>query len=307
MQYYFPYTDADGFVHSIDMVYCEYFSFCSPDVLLGKLQEFQNGHPNLEYLEMLSRPFHSKYHYYRDAVRFDGVFIEFGKYNNYDKVSKSFDLLNMFQVRFNPNKYMNLDWFQELLVLLLDCGSSGTLRKYDYAVDLPVPLDAVQLFDCRREKGLYKGTRYFGQAGRHGYIKVYDKFKDLFSKGEVIDAPLTRVEQTFLGNQEVHLENIYVLDRLICDDFSNLKDTDRAIVEMYAMLKANGLKYDLSLGRVKTLKLQRYLSGGYKMVEYSDILSLLLKNIRKVLHVDELSVDADGFMVCELEEELPFD
>lgn len=307
MDYYFPYTDSDGFVHSIDMVYCEYFSFCSPEVLLSRLQEFHLGYPDLEYAEFLERPFHSKYSFYRSAVRLEGVFVEFGKYTDYDREKKIFRLLPMFQIRFNPNKYMALDWFRALLLILLDLGSSGVLRKYDYAIDLNVPQDAVQLFDCRREKGLFKGTRYFGQAGRHGYIKIYDKFKDLFRQGMLVEAPLTRVEQTFLSGQAVHLEPIYVMDRKLLEDFSGLKDTDRAIIEMYSILMANGISYELSLGRGKSEKLRPYLYGGYKLVQYGDILDMLLKNIRQKLQLDQIIVDEAGFMTLADDEPIPFE
>ncbi len=307
MDYYFPYKDSDGFVHSIDMVYCEYFSFVSPEVLLSRLQEFHSEFPDLEYAEFLERPFHSKYSFYRSAVRFEGVFIEFGKYKHYDRESKTFSLLPMFQVRFNPNKYMSLDWFQALLLMLLDYGSSGVLRKYDYAIDLDVPLDAIQLFDCRREKGLYKGTRYYGQSGRHGYIKMYDKFKDLFRQGVLVSSPLVRVEQTIISNQPVHLEPIYVMDKKLLDDYSELKDTDRAIVEMYSILVANNISYDLSLGRGKHEKLQPYLYGGYKVVKYADILDMLLKNIRDKLQLDQIVVDEQGFITLADDEYNPFE
>ena len=307
MQYYNSYTDSYGFVHSIDMVYCEYMSFFSPGPLLEKLQAFHSDFPDVEYAEFLNRPCHSKYSYYLDAVRFDGVFIEFGKYNNYDKVSGTFDLIPMFQIRFNPNKYMHLDWFRALLLLVLDCGSSGSLRNYDYAIDIPVALSAVQLFDCRREKGLYKGTRYYGQSGRHGYVKVYDKYKDLFRKGEVVNAPLTRVEQTIFSSQPLHLEPIYVMDQKLLDDFSDLKETERAIVEMYSILAANHISYDLTLGRKMHNKLRPYLFGGYRKVEYADILELLLANIHKILKVDLIYVDENGFFQVDENDPLPFD
>lgn len=307
MDYYNSYTDPMGFVHSIDMVYAEYMTWCSVPVLLGKLRAFHEQFSAVEYVEYLDRPYHSKWSYYLDAVKFDGVYIEFGKYNNYDKVSGTFDLINMFQIRFNPNKYMSLDWFQALLLILIDVGSSGRLRKYDYAIDIRAPMAAVQLFNCRREPGLYKGTRYYGQAGRHGYTKVYDKYKDLFRQGIVVDAPLTRVEQTIFTNHTLALEEIWVMDDKLRENYGDLKDTEISIIEMYSMLKVCGIAYDLKLGRKMQAKLQPYLYGGYKKVEYSDILELLLANIRKYMHVDLIVKDENGFLLMEDDEDLPFD
>lgn len=306
MKYYNPYTDNMGCVHSIDMVYCEYFCFYSPEIMVDKFREFNTSHPDLEYTEMLDRACHSKYSYYKDAVRFSGVFIEFGRYNNYDKATKTFDLLPMLQIRFNPNKYMDYDWFSDLLSLISSCCNSGRLRKYDYAIDLPVPMNAVQLFDCRREPGLFKGTRYYGQQGRHGYIKIYDKYKDMFRQGIVVDVPLTRVEQTLFNGQPLRLEKIYIMDNNLITDYSSLKDTERAIVEMYSMLMANNLHYDLNLGRKMSVKLKPYLYGGYKLIDYSNILDLLLSNLCKVLHADMLVTDSDGFISIDSEDELLF-
>ena len=302
MKYYNPIEDKKGYIHSIDMVYVEYFSYVNSSGVIEIVRNIHEKYPSLKYEEFLGKKPQHKYDYYLDTAVIGGVSIYAGKYNNYDKLTGTFDLLPMFKLRVNPNKYFNETWFQELLSELLKNASSGMLRKYDYAIDIPLEPRFVTVLNTRKEAGLYKGTRYYGQSGRHGYLKIYDKQKDM--KREKVDIrPTTRVEHTIIGNQDPSLENVYVLDSeaLKCD-YSSLKDTDRAIVEMYLQLKALGYDYPLKLGRGKMEKLELYISGSYTLLEYGDALDRLIANIKQVFDVDnspvnEISVDDGGFMV----------
>ena len=311
MKYYNSVIDKQDYIHSIDMVYVEYFSYCSPKVIVETVQGIHEKYPMLKYQEHLGRTPHSKYDYYLDGIAIGGVYISAGKYTNYDKVTKTFDILPMFEIRVNPNKYLDEDWFQELLSRLLENASSGILRKYDYALDIPKEIKCVKVFDTRKELGIYKGTYYYGQTGRHGYLKIYDKQKDMKRQNEEIGV-LTRVEHTIMGAKNPSLENVYVLDNEnVKEDFGKLKDTDKAIVEMYLQLKALGYDYDLKLGRKKKDKLLPYIQGEYKLVEYGDILEKLVENIKKVFKVSDFSMETDenGFLQVppNMLEELPFD
>ena len=311
MKYYNSVIDKQDYIHSIDMVYVEYFSYCSPKVIVETVQGIHEKYPMLKYQEHLGRTPHSKYDYYLDGIAIGGVYISAGKYTNYDKVTKTFDILPMFEIRVNPNKYFDEDWFQELLSRLLENASSGILRKYDYALDIPKEIKCVKVFDTRKELGIYKGTYYYGQTGRHGYLKIYDKQKDMKRQNEEIGV-LTRVEHTIMGAKNPSLENVYVLDNEnVKEDFGKLKDTDKAIVEMYLQLKALGYDYDLKLGRKKKDKLLPYIQGEYKLVEYGDILEKLVENIKKVFKVSDFSMETDenGFLQVppNMLEELPFD
>lgn len=310
MRYYNSVIDDMGFTHSIDMVYVEYFSYSSPKAIIEIVQRIHGKYPMLKYQEHLGRSPHSKYDYYLDGIAIGGVYISAGKYTNYDKVTKTFDVLPMFELRVNPNKYFDEKWFQELLSELLKNASSGMLRKYDYALDIPKEIQYVKVFDTRKEMGLYKGTQYYGQTGRHGYLKIYDKQKDMKRQKEEIGV-LTRVEHTIMGAKKPSLENVYILDNeKVKEDFKELKDTDKAIVEMYLQLKALGFEYELKLGRVKKEKLLPYIQGSYKKVEYGNILDKLVENIKNVFKASDLIMDIDenGFLQVspDMLEELPF-
>lgn len=289
------------------MVYIEYFSYVSPERILECVRDVHMRFPEVRYQEHLGRPPHSKYDYYLDGVAIGGAYVDVGKYKNYDRLTKTFDLLPMFQLRVNPNKYMDCEWFKVLLENLLNCQGGGTLRKYDYAIDIPLEPKCVQIMNSRKEPGLFKGTRYYGQSGRHGYVKVYDKEKDMLRQNFELGHPLTRVEYTLFANKEPSLENVYVLrSDVLKTDYSGLNDTDIAIIEMYLRLKALGSDYTLNLGRGKMNKLKEYISGQYALLEYGSVLSTLLDNIKSVFKATDSISDENGFLQVS-DEELPFD
>lgn len=303
-----------GYTHSIDMIYVEYLVKGSWKWLLDILREFHEKYPDLTYGEYLDRSPCSKYDFYLDAVSIGGVYVQLGKYTNYDRVSKTFDLLDMCQLRVNPNKHMHEEWFQELLARFLEYNGDAYIRKFDYAIDLEIAQKDVQVFETRKEKGLYKGTRYYGQSGRHGYLKIYDKAKELKKHGVECPDVLTRVEYTFMNGMIPSLEKVFVCVDNLVDGSVKLNDTDRVIVDMYRLLQSLGVDYELNLGRGKSEKLRPYLQGKFNTIDYADYLDRLLERMKEVFcaYLEEmpsfgsLPVDEDGFIQCD-DGDLPFD
>lgn len=307
MRYYNQKISSQGYVHSIDMVYVQYFSRLSPKGILEEIRKVHENYPDVRYEEHLDRPKHNKYDFFRDGVAFGGAYIDMGKYTDYCKETKEFHLLPMMQLRVNPNKYYGENWLDDLIAIMKEFGSSGWLRKFDYAVDIPCSLDMVKVFKSRKEKGLYKGTRYFGQAGRHNYCKIYDKQKDMKRQGVDIDV-LTRVEHTIFADKVPSLEAVFVLsDNSVKEDLSDLKDTERAIVTMYRELKALGSDYELVLGRKMTKKLTDYLVGSYVLLDYGNYLFELVENIKVVFDVSDVMPSDMLLLQVEDDEVLPFD
>lgn len=314
IQYHNPKVDNFGFTHSIDMVYIEYFAKCSCKSVLETIRSVREQFPDIQYREELDRKPSSKYDFYLDMVIFGHARIDMGKYTNYDKTTKSFDLLDMFQLRVNPNKWFDEPWFQALLTALLDLSAEGHLRKYDYAIDISVHPRHVSPVGSRKEPGLFKGTRYLGQMGKHGYVKVYDKQKEIIEKWKkVCDEPLTRVEYTLFTSKKPSLDTFVVFaENNLNEDLSGLTDTDKALVEMYQLLKANNIHYDLKIGRRKMDKLKSHIVGDYVTLDYSLLDSLLAlvesdfickKNIPQI--VDDMQTD-DFMELDEDFDELPF-
>lgn len=315
LQYFNPIVDAFGYTHSIDMIYVEYLIKGSWKILLEVVRGIHDKYPDLSYGEYLDRKPCSKFDFYLDAIAIGGAYVQLGKYNNYDAKTKTFDLIDMCQLRVNPNKHMHEDWFKELLEKVLFYNGGAYIRKYDYAIDLEVIQKDVQIFDTRKEKGLYKGTQYYGQSGRHGYVKIYNKAKELKKLGIECPDVLTRVEYTLMSGMIPSLDKVSIcVDDTLASSVT-LKDTDRAIIDMYRLLKEHGITYELNLGRGKSEKLRPFLQGEFRTLEYDDYLDKLLSKMREIFcaYLDELPVlssslptDEDGYVDCD-GMEMPFD
>lgn len=303
MNYCFS-IESKGNIYSIDMVYIQYFCRISPEGFIDKLNFLKDSFPDMRYEEYLERPYHSKYDFFRFGVVFGGSFIDLGKYCDYSKETKTFHLLPMIQLRVNPNKCFTLDWFQPLLNLIFEYCTSGYLRKFDFAVDIPCSPDNVFVFDSRKEKGLYKGTRYFGQSGRHNFCKIYDKKKESF-----LDYELTRVEHTFFSNKDFNFENVYVRSSDCCSnvEFDKLTSTDRSIVDMYKILRRFGVEYPLDLGRRKMDKLKNFLYGDFIPLDYGQHIYPLLDFYMDLFKCDMNCPEISDFFYENYSDYVPFD
>ncbi|EOJ4528197.1 hypothetical protein ACKKL3_004419, partial [Shigella flexneri] len=98
----------------------------------------------------------------------------------------------MMRFKINPNKHIGSPAVQVVLDFIREWCTDGYLVRWDYAIDVPVKIADVMVIGSRKEKGLYKGTRYYGQRHKHGYLKVYDKQRE-----QGLDDVLTRIEYTF--------------------------------------------------------------------------------------------------------------
>ena len=313
LKYFVSFTDKNSCVHSIDMLYIEYFSNANETYMLKILRDFHFTHPDLPYLEVLDNAMTHKYDFYRNMVKISGISVYFGRYRDYDKITKEFHTWPIFQIRFNPNKYGNEEWFKQLFEMLSECAMDSFLRKYDYAIDVPLAPDMVRLFNSRKEKGLFKGTEYYGQSGRHNYLKIYDKQKDVLKKQKMEIPSTTRVEYTFFANHPRVFEDVCILSSSAVDtDLSSLTDTQRAIVEMKLLLDKNNISYELNLGRRVNEKLKRYIHGRYVPLEYGCLDSLLERvkalygctALKSIVPTGDLTSDDSIF--CSSEVDNPF-
>ncbi len=104
----------------------------------------------------------------------------------------------------------------------------------DVAFDFPIHLSNLLVTsNTGREMNLFQGTRYFGgkgQRGKHGYCRIYDKKKELASKGVVIDEELTRVEMVYKPNKVKMVEELLTdlpsFNKLYTGTIINLEKND---------------------------------------------------------------------------------
>ena len=300
--YYYSLSDKNGYIYSIDNCILSYSLTCSLDYALKTLHDM--GCNRSGYYERLNLSNCPKYMFYRNHIHYDdGIYLKLGKYSLYLEKERKYELLPMFSVEVNPNKHYQKDSFKEILQFINKNCTDGNLDKYDFAIDIPVKLNDVQIFGSRKEKGLYKGTRNYGQRNKNGYCKIYDK-----SKESKLTSDLVRVEHTCVTKEKLSLEKFYILDSNVVSDLSDLNASRRALVEMIMRMREYDVPYDDiidKMDRATRMRLQPYISGGYTEYQYElDILNQLLDHMKDTFHIQY--TDAFGF-IHGIDEPLPFD
>lgn len=303
--YYFSVSDNQGYTHSIDNVVIDYYMTCSVPFAVQHLHDL--GSTRKGYWEKLDCSGCPKWSFYQNHLHYDdGIYLKIGHWSDYDHSKKLFRLLPMLCLEVNPNKHHDKDSFREVLDFIRNNCTSGTLIRYDYAIDIPKKPDDVQVFKTRKQYGLYKGTRYFGVRNNHGYCRIYDKAKELG-----LDTPLTRVEHVCSVGKKLSLETFHVLTGETIDDLSGLTPNNRVIVMMARQIKALGGDYSDAIGTMERharAKLEQYLSGGFVQYQYDQQnLDQLLEKMYELFQLGkyerdpdpdprEITLDDNGFM-----------
>ena len=164
MEYFYSVTDKNGFIHSIDNLTLTYSirHLGDPGIqsCIDKCHELSEKH-NLksEYWERLNVNACSKYQMYRNHIHLcNGIYLSVGKYvDTFDVSNKSKEYITypLIKLEINPNKHYNKPIFNDLLAWLKENSGDINLDKYDYAIDIPLKPDDVQVFSTRKERGLY--------------------------------------------------------------------------------------------------------------------------------------------------------
>jgi len=163
----------------------------------------------------------------------------------YQNVGKGGDveLKNIVRLEFNPNKVYEEDNLIDDIIRLLNAlkPSDVAVKRLDYAIDIPVPLEDVVVLQSRKDKRCYKGTVYLGKRMTHNAIKIYDKQKE-----QNLDTPLTRFEITCKANHKIKFDNVIISEGEKMEPFEGKEanPTTRTLVKMCLALKEAGYDYD---------------------------------------------------------------
>ena len=201
--------DKVGCVHSIDNLVVEYMvkSFSGSLVIDSLAAEvFAPVLPGWEKKKCskVDMPPSSAYSWFRSAIWGGGFHVQFGQYKDFDRVTREWSEYPLMRVKFNPNKHWDSPVRKRLEDWLDRMCDSGVIVKFDYAVDIPARLRDV-VVRSRKEPGLHKGTRYYGQRNKHGRLKVYDKGEE----GELDEGEeLTRCEWTFTYGKPIAFDDV---------------------------------------------------------------------------------------------------
>lgn len=317
ISYYKEIKDKNGYIYSIDKIVIDYFLRVSNmEMVAEELIDIRKRN-NCDGWEKLNIGACSKYGFYQNAVQLGKIFICFGKYVSYDKDNKKWIILPMLRIEVNPNKHYREPIFQELLNWIKCNCTSGVIKKYDLAIDVPYPIGKIQVLDSRKEPGLFKGTIYRGQRQQHGFMKIYDK-----SKEQQLDYPITRIEHTLVPGKPLSLEKIGIIDtNQVSTDTQQLDNLNDCLVSLCLLVKACGKDYEpyiakLNYRRKRTL--QPYLQGNVIELEYDkEIIEQLLNEMNALFDADSTSSgnkdkdifheDENGFIQVDEEIELPFE
>lgn len=266
-------TDELGCTHSIDNLVIDFLvtSF-SADTVLSELGTiFRDVDPSwsADTCTKTDLPACSKYQFFKATIWCRGFHCSYGQYQDFDPVDRTWNCVPILRVKFNPNKYMRSPVFAPLFAWIREWCCDGQIVKFDYAVDIPCRLEDL-VVHSRKEPGLYKGTRYYGQRHQHGRVKIYDKATEsAFRDGDETEPaePLTRMEITFCSGKPLAFDSVLWLTRgpEPLPDVSELGSQAYAIVRLLRDLKACGGDVLTALGyldRRTQKKIEPYTIGS---------------------------------------------
>lgn len=234
--------------YSIDMLYIRGYLTCSKEELLKFGDDV-----GAKYRSFKGR---SSYSWFQHKLDFDGCDLYFGYFDEYNKVDKTWSVIDLVEIRYNPNKHSE----NILLSKFLEVSDSRFITKLDFACDLPLPISQVCCIS-KKKFSSYNDceTMYYGDWHNcSGRVKIYDKKKELNSKAKSIvrESDLTRIEVTlkpsFFSDESFIKDKFFVMpcwEDISFDDFS---DTDKTIMQLFLRLRV----YEPSL-RIDTLPLER--------------------------------------------------
>lgn len=316
MEYFTKQIDKYGFTHSIDNLLIEYITIggnVAMEKILKNVIALHDKYEVFDYYENLNLKPCSKFQFAQHRVHLDvGINLLFGTYINYAKPSES--LLTVYptvKLEINPNKHINKPIVKELVKMLIEYSGDVNLVKYDYAIDIPLKPCEVYNIGSRKEKGLYKGTRYFGQRNKNGYCKIYDK---QLERG--LDEPLTRVEHTIScskgSTKSISFEPIYFKKKCFDQTEKKITPSDKVILELAQACIVNGIDVDDILDKLdkrkrKDIK-EQLVNGSFEHLEFDQaILDKLLAKVFEYFAIKQLKIEAEEFQPVPEDEPLPFD
>lgn len=323
IKYYNEFKDERGYVHSVDEITVDYFvmnfnydKIIQTICMMCANSAFKNGADHWNADEHMKRDLvaQSRYDWFSARIWEDGFLFSIGQWVQYDKVTKEWTRLPIIRLKVNPNKHANTPLWNDFKEYVRTNCDDGYLIKYDYAVDVPMASEYIDNIGSRKEPGLLKGTRYWGQRGRHGRIKIYNKQEE-----QKLDSPLTRIEYTFKTAEQRSFDNIVVMDfGSKRTDYENLPTQSQTYVKMLIEIEnlgGNKEKFLKDLNYRTYKKIEPFVIGrSEKLINDENIvdklinalsLELMIKykgqnvNVIKTECGIKQFVDDDGFIIVD--------
>lgn len=253
---YYKSIEENGVVYSVDMVRLEIKTNCSDgDDFCQWLMDKELEIGDIGYYQSF------KAYTYRHlfVVPCGDSTVSIGLQLNDDKRHDSYKGY----IEFNPNKVAADCWFNELITRVRMTYEEIIVKRWDFAVDIPVAKKNCMMLKDNRNYTLYQGqkgeTEYLGRRSHGGFVKLYDKKVE-----SNLDYDLTRLEVTIEGLadfQTVPFPGVKIVsEQLDISANVELKDTELALVELIR-LQGNYDYWLRRLGRYMREKIKPYLLG----------------------------------------------
>ena len=147
MNYFLSEIDDNGFVHSIDNLVIVYdinpiYQSDYLDIMLDSLHTLRDTYKSdINYWERLNVNACVKYAWYCNHIHLDdGIYLSLGHYREGLKERQTFVVFPLLKLEINPNKHCDKAVFKGLQDIINRFCIDGTLKKYDYAIDIPCKL-----------------------------------------------------------------------------------------------------------------------------------------------------------------------
>lgn len=269
------------------------------------MSEFDKFLAHIDYLELQSLITQkylrigkgaSEYHYNLHLESGEGGIIVSYKHNSV-KIHKSkqylYDGTHEYaydvRVEFNPSKVLGT--YKENIIHAIQYyfgHHQCNISMMDIALDVEHSKDTIIIYTKNgREENRYMGTRYYGQRGKDGRLKIYDKKKEREKAGEKIDQKhLTRIEYTFKPDKPIKLDNMIfiVVEPEQYYDIYIYKKIDLSI-EIYCYLLAiqNGQAQIKQFTRTNQKKIKEALAS-FEKIQFNQIIQAQWRDILNIVY-----------------------
>ena len=295
--YFMEYRSKDGTISSVDMVTVDGKFYGRSDDVSERFFSFVRP-CLLSFSQWVSYKLGS-YRYQYSIECSNGCSFWFGL--GFNSPSDSYMMTcNYWRIEFNPNKVFEDFIFLKIYTSLLRLSRNVEIKRFDLAVDYPLPRSSCFLVKDGRTYSEYTNsiedrTQNLGQRSHHGFVKLYNK--QIESK---LPIPFTRLEltidykQRLFSDVEKIFPKVYIVESFQMQiENMKLTDTDRFIL-ITCLENPSSIKM---LGRGKQKKIESIMQKYSRFMEldrkaYNYILGLLDKFVNTYFLL-QLIVNAD--------------
>lgn len=188
----------------------------------------------------------------------------FGFWHNSDSRSQNENSKYNFTIEFNPNKLKD----NKIVKYILSLSREWRLRRFDFAVDIPISILDICGLDKKRYKdirtfnaGYDNKTIYIGRSNNH--IKIYNKKKEseLDIRGELTRLEVTSEQDYKYNSLNYFIPNIKFPDLYTAEYMYTFKDYEDKTLLAILYAVQNGFPLN-DLTRVYRQKVKKLLEGG---------------------------------------------